>query len=263
MLNTDKQLAAFRLLNKSGFTSPPSVSLATSITGDSAAKSEALKAAIIPTLTYPAVIAAPTETIRSTITALDAANLAGHDFSAYLGKFQSPSELLNVSVGWSCFLKGEYLPDTEPPALVSALSDTAIVAALYEALGELSVSEIIAAMSEINAEIESTSVPPVANNETASTEASLSDDLTSRLVLACQAIEPLLKTLTERISSIEQLTAEAKQSVVVAQRAFSNAVGISLLDSLKGNAVMEPAVAAITPSDVTEALGKDSNVDFD
>lgn len=258
MLDNENQLAAFRELNKSGFTPSPSVTLATSTAASAKSLSDQLSALLLATVTYPASIQASITIIKTAAATLSAANVAGADFGTYFIKFQSPSELLNVSKGWECYLKGENLPADRTPALVDALGDKAIVSALSTSLAKVSATAVASVMGEINTQLAATASASAGSTgtggSTGAATPALSDDLIKRLASACSDLETRSKSLTGVISAVIKLTTDGKQSVDVSKRAFSNAVGISLLNSMEGNAAMGPAIAAITPSAVINAL---------
>ncbi|MCZ4061267.1 hypothetical protein O3W44_22310 [Pantoea sp. LMR881] len=258
MLDNDNQLAAYRQLNKTGFRPPDSVVLATSTSSQAKSLSAALAAVVLPSLTYPANIAPSVTKISDAIAVLDAVSAATNDFASYFVKFQSPSELLNVSIGWRCYLKGESLPDTQSPALVTAIADSVIVKAMADGLAIVSTADLITIMGEINTVLIASAAyaggASQSGSGTAGAVATVSDDLASRLVTASLELKTRSKSLTEAKANLIKLSTSGKQSVDTAKKAFTNAVGISLLDSMKDNAAMGPAISSITPAAVTDAL---------
>jgi len=258
MLNTPEQLAAFRELNQSGFTASASVTLAISTAAAAKLLADQLMALLLPDVTYPDSITGSLNAIRTGVNILNNVHAAGDGFASYFVTFQSLSELLNISTGWACYLKGESLPAESAPALADALGDTTVVADLQKALAAVNATSVVTAMNEINATLPTVIAAPAgsfdAEKDPEATSASLSDDLIASLASACSELETGLKTLTDVSAAVIKLTANGKQSVKLAKRAFSYAVSVALLNSMKGNAAMSAAVASVTPAAVLIAL---------
>ncbi|UAN54764.1 hypothetical protein KGP26_29910 (plasmid) [Serratia sp. JSRIV002] len=257
MLDNPKQIAAFRELNKSGFTPSASVSAAAAAASQAQSKSAELLALILPDITYPASITAAINQLKEVARLLDVAASAGSDFAEAFSSYQSPSELITVSIGWDCYLKGENKPVTTPPALVTALADKAVVKSMADAIAKVIPSPVANAMNAINKIL---NVPPAggsgsgSGSSTAPPAPSLSNDLVKTLITTCEVMKNASSGIQGASSAVSVLTRDGKLSVDQAAKAFSNAVGISVLDSMGTSSSMQGAITAITPTSVLNAL---------
>ena len=255
MLDNDKQLAAFRELNKTPFSPAASVTTARSALATAQTESIKLAAAVSATISYPPNVAGAIKKIVGVIEKLNAAATAAGDFAEYFKTFQSPSELLNVNIGWECHLRGNALPQNQSPGLVAAMEDKTVLSALITVLKRIDSTAVVVAMNEVNA-LFSIGVT-VSNSSGAAIPAppvTVSDELAKRLATACSSLENTSQALTGANSAVTSLTINGKSSVDIAKKAFSNAVGVSLLDSMMGSTTMSGAISAITPATVLSAL---------
>ncbi|CAM3954545.1 hypothetical protein [Serratia silvae] len=255
MLDNPKQIAAFRELNKSGFTPSESVSAAAAAGSQAQSKSAEFLALILPEVTYPSSITAAINQIKEVARLLDVAASAGSGFAEAFSSYQSPSELITVSIGWDCYLKGENKPVTTPPALVTALADKAVVKSMADAIAKVIPSPVANAMNAINTIL---NVPPAGGSGSGSSTAppapSLSNDLVKTLITTCEVMKNASSGIQGAASAVSVLTRDGKLSVDQAAKAFSNAVGISVLDSMGTSSSMQGAITAITPTSVLNAL---------
>ncbi|CAH3931908.1 hypothetical protein AI2795V1_4733 (plasmid) [Serratia marcescens] len=254
MLDNPKQVNAFRELNKSGFTPATSVTLATAVSDQSKDKADSLLALLLPGIAYPASISAPIGQIKEVARTLESAESSGRGFVAAFAAYQSPSELITVNIGWDCYLKGESKPAGSAPALVTALADTVIVKAMSNAVTKVNPQPVIKVMNDINKIL---NIPPPAGGANASTALpapTLSDELVKRLITACGDMKNATSGLTGAYEAVSKLTADGVTSVALAAKAFKNAVGIAVLDSMGMRSPMHGAITAITPTSVINAL---------
>lgn len=254
MLDTPRQVNAFRELNQSGFTPAASVSLAAISSDQAKAKYTSLLAMLLPGIVYPASISVPLSQINEVAKSLESAESTGRDFIAAFRTYQSPSELLTVSIGWDCHLKGEGKQAGTAPALVKALADTVTVRSMADVVAKIDPQQVISVMNDIN-KILNVAPPAGGNNPPSEAPApALSNELAKRLAAACDEMLKATSGITGAYGAVSQLTAEGTASVALAATAFKNAVGIAVLDTMGTSSPMQGAIEAITPTNVTNAL---------
>lgn len=259
MLDTSNQLAAYQALFGVGFNPAASVTLANSISSKAKGLVASLLLAVPETTDYPSNIATSVASIRTFITVLNSTELLAQDFAASFGEFESPSELLNVGIGWECYLKGAGQDTHTVPDFAIALADTTVVQGLFDAIKTLSITQIETVMAEINVLL----TPPPAtgvHGETVSSESSLappvpvSNELVNRLATATASLDAAAIMISDRLTDLNHLTVEGQKSISQSKKAFSYAISVSLLDSMQDRVSLAGAVSAITPTAVINAI---------
>lgn len=258
MLDTSKQLAAYQALFGVGFNPTASVTLANSISSKAKGLVASLLLAVPETTDYPSNIATLVASIRTFITVLNSTEFLAQDFAASFGEFESPSELLNVGIGWECYLKGSGQDTQTVPDFAVALADTTVVQGVFDAIMTLSITPVEAVMAEINVLL----TPPATgdNGGTVSPGSNpappvqVSDELVNRLVTATASLDAAAIVISDRLTDLNRLTVEGQKSISQSKKAFSYAVSVSLLDSMQDRVSLAGAVSAITPAAVINAI---------
>ena len=258
MLDTTNQLAAYQALFEVGFNPAASVTLANAIRSKVKGLVASLLLVVPETTIYPSNIATSVNSIRIFITMLDTTEFLVKDFADSFSQFESPSELLNMGIGWECYLKGAGLDADNVPAFAVALADTTVVQAVSDEINALNIAPIVAVMSEINALL----TPPAtgesggtaSSGSTSAPPASVSSELVNRLTTAIAPLDAASKTISHRLTDLNLLTEDGKNSISLSKKAFSYAVSVSLLDSMQERISLAGAVGAITPAAVLNAI---------
>ncbi|WP_228863388.1 hypothetical protein [Xenorhabdus sp. PB30.3] len=247
MLDNEKQIAAFRALGAEGLHPPAALSI-TQLTADHAIEKAAYLHKLVKQETaYPDPVTAAVRTINEASGKLTIAANAANAFHHAIKDYQSPSQLIQMRLGWTCYLKGNLLADSTPFHLIEAIADSQITTTQNQLVTRLKTEDIKAAMDEINAVL--------AKNRGAGGVASrLTDKQILRLNNAAEALTGSLSDLDRATEAVNRLATQANDSASHAQKSFSDAVSISIISGLLESTVMADALKAITPTSVMSAL---------
>ncbi|PHM51578.1 hypothetical protein [Xenorhabdus hominickii] len=247
MLDNEKQIAAFRALGTEGL-HPPAALTISKLTADTASEKAAyLRELVKKETTYPASVANALSKITDAIGKLTIAANTANTFHNAINDYQSPSQLIQLRIGWTCYLKGRILPDGTPFHLIEAIADTKITTAQNQCVTDIKADDIKVAMEDINSIL--------ANSVGAGGMASkLTDKQTVRLNNAAEALDRSLRDLDKATEAVNRLATQANDSANNAQKSFSDAVSISIISGLLESTVMTDALKAITPASVISAL---------
>ncbi|WP_275349472.1 hypothetical protein [Xenorhabdus bovienii] len=195
--------------------------------------------------TYPASVTNALSKITDAIGKLTVSANAANAFYNTINGYQNPSQLIQMRIGWTCYLKGNLLPDSTPFHLIEAIADTKIMVAQNRLVTNIKTDDIKAAMDDINS-ILTIGAGGIAQR--------LTDEQISRLNNAAKALEHSLNGLDKATESVNRLAIQANDSANSAQKSFSDAVDISMISGLLESTVMTGALKAITPTSVISAL---------
>lgn len=255
MLDDAKQVAAFKLLQSSGTRAAHSVAVTGALVDPAKNKAEALTTAITPPAgaTYPAQVTQMVTLIRGFITALTNASNTGKDFhEVFFEKCDSIHTLVNLSIGFDCYVKANNLPASTPFPLVTGVSNTTEVDALTAAVNALDTAAIVAAMGAINTTL-STTGGTTSTGAAAPTPTVSAAQITAlqTAVGAQTAHSTAIVSATGPVVTLKNNAAAAFQQ---AHQAFDDAVEVALIVALKSDARMAAAINALVPANVLAAL---------
>ncbi|OKP01552.1 hypothetical protein [Xenorhabdus eapokensis] len=247
MLDNEKQIAAFRALGVEGL-HPPAALIITKLTADSAIKKAAyLRQLVKKETTYPAPVTTALRKINDASGKLTIAANAANAFHDAIKDYQSPSQLIQMRIGWTCYLKGNLLSDSTPFHLIEAIADSQITTAQNQLVTHLKTEDIKAAMDEINIVLtNSVGAGGIASR--------LTDKQILTLNSAVKALTGALSELDQATEAVNRLATQASDSVSHAQKSFRDAVSVSIISGLLESTVMTGALNAITPASVISAL---------
>ncbi|MDC9590746.1 hypothetical protein PSI23_15995 [Xenorhabdus sp. XENO-10] len=245
MLDNEKQIAAFKALVAEGL-HPPAALTTSKLTADKATeKSSYFRELVKEEITYPTSITHSLSKITDAIGKLTISANAASAFYHAIDGYQNPSQLIQMRIGWTCYLKGNILPNSTPFYLIEAISDTGITTAQNRLVTDIKIDEIKAAMDDINSTL-ATGAGGISSQLTAKQIA--------RLNKAAEALDHSLIELENATEAVNRLAIQANDSANNAKKSFSNAVDISLISGLLESSVMADALKAITPKSVISAL---------
>ncbi|KMJ46658.1 hypothetical protein AB204_02195 [Xenorhabdus khoisanae] len=247
MLDNEKQIAAFRALGAEGLHPPAALTISKSTAASAIEKASSLRKLVKKETTYPASVTHALSKITDAIGKLTVSANAANAFHNAINSYQNPSQLIQMRIGWTCYLKGNLLPDSTPFHLIEAIADTEITTVQNQLVAGIQTGDIKAAMDEIN--------PILANSLGAGGLVSrLTDEQTSRLNHAAEALARSLDSLNKATEAINRLATQANDSANHAQKSFSDAVSVSIISGLIESPVMVDALKAVTPASVISAL---------
>lgn len=254
MLEQPYQIDAFNALRAAGGLTPPeSATLYRSaVTRINQLISE-LNALLPEAITYPSSLAGVISTLDGITEDLtDAATL----FESVISLIESnadTSALLRLQIGWEiyCRLAGE--AGKLPPAIIELIADVATPQAVVSLVNSVSTSDLKTEFTVLNNILIAvgTSNPATPGVPVVIPE-DLLDDVSGAVEAFVEDIAPLL-TLLQVVSTDKQ---NAEASVALAMSYYTDAITISLLDSLSRGEYVSPAVACIAPKSVIDALAK-------
>lgn len=259
MLDNDKQIAAFGILSAQGFTTPaPVISYREAI---SLAKKLELEIdeLYLQDATYPATVSAYTDKLPGYVSTLANATSAANSFISAIEDYTSPSELLQMKIGWECYAKGNRLDPVPGFALVDGLQDTDVCSSMSEKLELVTLAALSDAMKPINEKVKAATAAAAPAADGAAATAPLSPPTftpaeIAALKLATDELEPLFSAIAATSQLTSDYTDRVNSSTATAQQSLSDAVSVTLAAGLITDPVMSKAIAAIMPDGAIEAL---------
>lgn len=252
MLDDDKQIEAFGILSAQGVVTPQPIIVCGEIVTLAGQLVQTITPLLVAGTLYPASITGYTAKIAGYISHATQAGSAAEAFSKALEPYITPSELLQMKIGWECYAKGNRLnpPPTFP--LVAALNDRVTTQALRAALGAVQTADLVKAMVSINTVL---AVPPApAEGGAAAPVPALSAKQIEDLRLAVVALDVVFASVSNNVALTTNYTNLVNQATGTATRSLSNAVAITLTVGLATDPVMSQAISAIMPPGVMDAL---------
>lgn len=255
MLDDAKQVAAFKLLQAIGTNRPAHNQWTSGNTIKTVATNQKATLANLKDANkvYPANVTAQFDRITAAVTLLDDVLKKSAEVADFLLPYVTIHELVNLSIGFDCYVKANSLPTGTPFALVDAIAQAAPVDNLVTALNALATADVVAKATAVNAAIVQApaATPPATGGGAWSTPtAQQVTDLTT----AINTMEVKVTAIRTALTAYQKLHADAVTAKDQAQRAFDDAVEIALIVALKSDARMAAAIAALVPANVLAAL---------
>lgn len=257
MLDNDKQIEAFGILSAQGLTTPAPVVKYREAISLAAEFSQGITALYLPDAEYPSAISEYTTKLPGYLAGLTSATIAANGFISAIEGYTSPSELLQMKIGWECHAKGNRLNPAPAFALVEGLRDNDVSGGMVAKLKEVSLEALADAMKPINDKMTVAAGTPAAGGT--ATPAPLPpptftpDEITA-LKNATDALDPLFSGLAATSELTRDYTDRVNSSTTTAAKALSDAVAITLTAGLISDPVMSQAIAAIMPTGAIDAL---------
>lgn len=262
MLDNDKQINAFGILSAQGMTTPvPVITYREAIELADRLK-QAITALLLPDADYAAA-SMYTNKLPGYANTLAKASSESDRFIKVIQGYTTPSDLLQMKIGWDCYTKGNRLNPAPVFALVEGLCDTEVSKGMVDKLEAISLTALTAAMRPINAKVEAAMPPPGGDTGAGggSTPPPLPPSFTAAEIKALKDATDALDTKFPLISSTSTLTSQytdrINTSTGAASKALSDAVAIALTVGLVTDPVMSAAIEAIMPPGVITVLKED------
>ncbi|HHP9888276.1 hypothetical protein [Salmonella sp. ZJHZ21_0177] len=263
MLDSKGEVKAFKILSGSGTATPESITISRAASAKASSLASAMKGMVHDDKTYPESVSAWTTKLIVFSEQLVAASKACLSLADSLSPYTTPSELLQMKIGWECHAKGNELAPTPAFALVEGMGNVSIPQSLTDALAVLKLDDLSAAMSAINAKIEAAGSTGSDGNQAGGGTAPapwtapapvITQDEIDALREAVTTAETSLSGINLASENVASLAGRIRTSTEQAARGLENAVAITLTGSLLNDAVMSPAISLIMPEGVIEAL---------
>lgn len=260
MLDNDKQIDAFGILTAQGAATPApiiryreAISLADGLKQD-------ITALYLDDVTYPPSISEFTGKLPGYIDTLTKSSAEASRFIAAIQGYTTPSDLMQMKIGWECYAKGNRLNPAPPFALVEGLCDTAVCEGLIDVLKQITLTGLADAMTTINELMLAAAVPPGDEGTTTPPPPppSFTPEEIEALKVATETLSPHFSTIDATSKVTSDYTDRVQTSTALAAKSLNDAVAITLTVGLTTDPVMSQAIAAIMPPDVISALKEDS-----
>jgi hypothetical protein len=242
MLDNNKQIKAFQILNVSGLITPDVVTYCMSSETEAKAIAELLKASIEDDIAYPESVTQYISEITRIAAVMQSAASAAVRLSDSITPFSSPSELLQMKLGWECHSKGNELDPAPSFSLVEGMQDKEVAVGLFDSLQVIEATPVSEAMGDINTSLAGGVVQIVPDEQV-------------------KALAEALAQLSDPVLAVESAAAEASilaaeivTSTSTSKKALRDAVDITLTNNLVNDPLMSGAIAQIMPAGVISAL---------
>lgn len=254
MLDNEKQIAAFKALAAEGIHAPASLITAQATGEQATSKAGLLDSMVKPEITYPASVSDSLKKITNASLILAAAASAANQFSLAINGYQSPSQLIQMRIGWECYLKGNELNADTPFYLIDAIADVELTLAQSQLISAIQTGNTEAAMKDINSTLSVGGIGVGDVSGSGGLTPQLTDKQIVRLATAAAELISSLSGVGTTSETVKALAEKASDSAHKANLSFSDAVGVSIISGLLESTVMAGALKAITPSSVINAL---------
>jgi len=252
MLDNQHQIDAYKLLQASPIKTASSILQATDVESKAKAKGTSLGGLILATVTYPASITAQVTKLTSWAALLNRASTVCGTFKTNVTPYQTPTEMIELYVGWDVYLKVSGLPADSLLRTNAAVADTTLVAALQTAVNGMTFTDVFTAWNAVNAAL---TIAPVTDPQAPPIPApTLTQAQIDALTTAMSAAEPTFTALTGQVNSVETLATNAKSDADKASDAFHRAVDVSVMTNIASSPVLADSLKAIVTPEIYQAL---------
>ncbi len=262
MLDSDKHIDAFGILSAQGMTTPVPIITYREAMSMADGLKQSITALLLPDADY-ATASTYTNKLPGYASTLAKASSESDRFIKAIQGYTTPSDLLQMNIGWDCYAKGNRLNPAPAFALVEGLCDTEVSKGMVDTLKALILADLTAAMEPINIKVQASMVPPggAGSEGGSATTPPPPPSFTAAEIKALKDATDALDTKFLLISSTSTLTSQytdrINTSTGAASKALSDAVAITLTVGLTSDPVMSAAIAAIMPPGVIAALKED------
>lgn len=253
MLDTQGQIDAFKILQRAGLNTPATVTLSRETESMATSLAKAISLLTPSGVSYPASVNAYTSLLPVFGENLTQAANAASALSAAISPYCTPSDLLQMKLGWECHVKANSLGEDESFPLVIGMVDTEIPEALKLMLSELDVDELQAVMGVINNKL-SASTGEGAGAGGAAVEPSFSDEEILALKTAVQSAALVSDEITTATEATRAAASKISESTALAAASLKNAVAITLTNSMMADQAIFPALRLLMPAGAIESL---------
>lgn len=257
MLDTQGQIDAFKILQRAGLNTPATVTLSRETESMATSLAKAISLLTPSGVSYPASVNAYTSLLPVFGENLTQAANAASALSAAISPYCTPSDLLQMKLGWECHVKANSMGEDESFPLVIGMGDTETPEALKMMLSELDVDELQAVMAVINNKLSastSTSTGDGAGAGGAAVEPSFSDEEILALKTAVQSAAVVSGKITTATEATRAAATKISESTALAAASLKNAVAITLTNSMMADQAIFPALRLLMPAGAIDSL---------
>jgi hypothetical protein len=245
MLDKQGQVKAFQILSSSGLVVPSSVTISLEAAAQAQTRADTISSLLLPGVTYPPTISSYTGELQGFSDQLNQASSAAKGLGGAISPYITPSTLLQMKLGWDCYIKGNEITPAPPFALVDGMGDAQTPQALLDAVCAVQTDDLSSAMNAVNAKVQAGGGIPLTNDEI------------QALKDAVDGVQISLVDVGTTGTTVSTSAAKISTSTSQATNAFENAISITLTDSLRTDPTMYPAISLIMPDGVLHALESD------
>lgn len=153
MLDSIGEVKAFQILSGAGASTPESITISLAASSKASSLASAIQEMVHPDKTYPDSVSAWTTQLLGFSEQLNEASKSSSSLADSLSPYTTPSELLQMKIGWECHAKGNELIPAPAFALVEGMGNVSIPQSLTDALAALKLDDLNTAMNAINAKL--------------------------------------------------------------------------------------------------------------
>lgn len=248
MLDNPHQIAAYKLLQATPIHTANSIVQAGAVNVSAQAKAAALTALLLPAVTYPSTISTQVTKLTNWIALLNRIAASGSAFKNTISQYQTPTEMIELYLGWQVYTKVNELPDTTPIRTNVAVADTATVQALRTAVESLNLTAITSAWQAVNTALTPSDGGSGSSGGTGTegtTAPGLSPAQISALTATMTDADEAYESLAAKVSAVDSLTANAKTDADLAFDAFHRAVDVAVLTNIASTDILDGSLQAI------------------
>ncbi|WP_213389005.1 hypothetical protein [Enterobacter hormaechei] len=257
MLDTQGQIDAFNILNQAGLNTPATVKLSREAEDAATNLATTIGTLIQPGMSYPPSVSAYTSQLPAFTEIITQAANAASALAGAISPYCTPSDLLQMKLGWECHVKAASLPVSEPFPLVAGMGDEGIPRSLKMSVNEFNIDELQASMTAINNKL-SNGTTTGAEGGAGAGGAPVPPSLTDEEILALNTAVETAAAVTDEILTATAATqiaaSKISESTVLAAASLQNAVAITLTGSMMTNQAILPALSLLMPAGVIESL---------
>lgn len=250
MLEQSYQVDAFNALRAAGgLTSPQSVSLYNAAIKRIDQLVAELNGLLPESITYPTSLSPSIATLDGIAEDLTDASALLTSVVELIEEQADTSALIRLQIGWDIYCRLNSIAGDIPPAVVEIIADTATPQAVLSLVTSISTADLKTEFSILNNIL-------IAVGDTSATGAPvvIPEDLLDTISETVEAFAEDVEPLNALLSTVRADKAAADESVELASSYYEDAVTVCVLDTLTRGKYVGPAVSAITPSQVLDAL---------
>lgn len=254
MLDNAGQVKAFQILYQSGLITPATITLARTAATNAKASATALKALVLPETVYPPTVSAYTTSISEFANQLVTTETAATALADSLSPHVTPSDLLQMKLGWECYAKGNGIEPIPAFPLVEGMGNIDVPQSLVNALAALALDAVTKAMNAVNTKLGSGGTPEGGASGGANVPPVITDAEVKALKSAVDAMAAPMGVISTDTNKVNTLAGNINSSTAQAAQALSTAVNITLAGNMAGDPILSPAISLIMPDGVLDAL---------
>lgn len=256
MLDNPGQIKAFKILSDTGLVTPASITISRQAASQASALAETISALLLVGATYPATVSDYTGQLSGITEQLNQANVAASTLADAMSPYTTPSDLVQMKIGWECHVKGNEITPEPPFSLVIGMGDTSTPESLLNTVNVIDTGDLTSAMGSINAKVGAAVSESSADGSTSSTTAMpvISAGEVQTLKNAVEALTIAAGKVSTVTTIVKALAESVNSSTELARKGLEYAVAVTLTETLQSSETMLPAISLIVPDGVISSL---------